>query len=505
MIAAGTAARAQLARKITVRLWVFGMVANTVGAAFVLAFLAYLFPLRIPQQEYDDALARVYPVLGIYLLLALPAGALVMESQFRRIRRWLQSGLPATEQERLLVLRHPRFSALASFGLWLGGAVAFAITLAGARPMLVAGGVETIVLGGLTACALQYLVYERMLRPAAGIALDGAALERPLLSVAARMKITWVLTTGIPLFGILGFSMNGVFGTRFDTSRIVAATLALAAIGVLVGFTSMVFAAKAVADPLVSMRGALAQVQGGDLDTRVQVDDASEIGLLQAGFNSMTAGLAERERLRQAFGTFVDPALADRVLAEGTDLAGEDVEVSLLFLDVQGFTAFAEQAEAQAVVAMLNDLFGVVVPVILRHGGHANKFIGDGLLAVFGAPERHEDHADRAVAAAVQIADEVDSRYGGEVRVGIGVNTGKVVVGTIGGGGRLDFTVIGDAVNTAARVEAATRRTGDRVLITDDTRSQLSSGRDRWAERPVVPLKGKRTTVRLFGQADEPG
>ena len=126
---------------------------------------------------------------------------------------------------------------------------------------------------------------------------------------------------------------------------------------------------------------------------RVPVVSTDETGELAASFNAMVAGLDERERLREAFGAFVDPALTERVLAEGTDLRGEEVEVSVLFLDVRGFTAFAERAAAHEVVATLNELYEAVVPVILRHGGHANKFIGDGLLAVFGAPERHADHA----------------------------------------------------------------------------------------------------------------
>jgi adenylate cyclase len=499
VITAGQSTRADLAHRITVRVWTFGLVANTVGAFVVLAFLVFLFPIKLPDQEFEAVLRAGLPALGIYLLVSLPLGAVVMDSRLRRVRRWLRSGHSATAVERLLVLRHPRFSTMVTFALWLGGALTFAVVLSDARPVLVWGGMETIALGGLTSCALQYLVLERMLRPIAALALaNGTPPERPLLGVAARLKITWALSTGIPLFGITAFGVNGVLGTRYDVERIVAASLALAVLGLLVGFAATAFAARAVADPLVAMREAVGSVQDGDLTARVQVDDASEIGLLEAGFNRMTAGLAERERLRQAFGTFVDPALAERVLSEGTDLAGEDVEVSLLFLDIRGFTAFAERSEARAVVAMLNGLFDAVVPVILQHGGHANKFIGDGLLAVFGAPERHEDHADRAVAAALEVAALVRERYQGEVRVGIGVNTGKVVVGTIGGGGRLDFTVIGDAVNTAARVEAATRQTGDDVLITDETRSQLAGGRDGWVERPAVPLKGKRTAVRLF-------
>jgi class 3 adenylate cyclase len=117
----------------------------------------------------------------------------------------------------------------------------------------------------------------------------------------------------------------------------------------------------------------------------------------------------------------------------------------------------------------------------MRHGGHANKFIGDGMLAVFGAPERHPDHAEKAVAAAVELGRCVQDYFRGELRVGIGVNSGRVLVGTVGGGGRLDFTVIGDAVNTASRVESATRETGDEVLVTEATsiccRVSLTIGR----------------------------
>jgi adenylate cyclase len=111
----------------------------------------------------------------------------------------------------------------------------------------------------------------------------------------------------------------------------------------------------------------------------------------------------------------------------------------------------SERWSAREVVGKLNKLYRLCVPEVPRHGGHANKFIGDGMLAVFGASERHPDHADRAVAAAVEIAPCVQTHFRGELWVGIGVNSGRVLVGTVGGGGRLDFTVIGDAVNTRAK------------------------------------------------------
>src|SRR5439155_26360243 len=105
----------------------------------------------------------------------------------------------------------------------------------------------------------------------------------------------------------------------------------------------------------------------------------------------------ERERLRTAFGSYVDPAVARRVLAEGELLDGEEVEATVMFVDIRDFTPFAEQASAAESVARLNQFFDLVVPILTKHGGHANKFIGDGVMGVFGAPDRLPDHADRAL------------------------------------------------------------------------------------------------------------
>ena len=261
--------------------------------------------------------------------------------------------------------------------------------------------------------------------------------------------------------------------------------------------------ADAVSGPITDLRDATRKVGAGDLSVRVPVVCTDETGELAASFNAMVAGLGERRQLHEAFGAFVDPALTERVLAEGTDLRGEEIDVSILFVDVRGFTAFAETAAPHEVVAALNGLYEAVVPVIRRHGGHANKFIGDGLLAVFGVPERDGDHAARAVAAAREIARLAGQGSAGRLRVGVGVNSGPVVAGTIGGGGRRDFTVIGDPVNTAARVEAATRITGDDILITETTLRALGPDAGGFHERPSAPLKGKAAAVRLYAPRGE--
>jgi adenylate cyclase len=254
---------------------------------------------------------------------------------------------------------------------------------------------------------------------------------------------------------------------------------------------------RSVLQPIQALQDGTARVAQGDFSVRVPVLGTDETGRLAGSFNTMVSGLAERERLREAFGAFVDPDVAERVLVEGTYLEGQEVEVTILFLDIRDFTGFSEREGPREAVARLNELFELIVPVLVGHGGNANKFVGDGLLGVFGAPERLDDHADRAVAAAIDIARSVREHYGERLRIGIGLNSGSVVAGTIGGGGRVEFTVIGDVVNTAARVQDVTRLTGDDVLLTEATRALLTGDHGGFVARGDAALKGKRTRVAL--------
>jgi class 3 adenylate cyclase len=355
----------------------------------------------------------------------------------------------------------------------------------------------------LCSVVLRYVALELGMRPlleAIGESLQVASPpEFASVSLHQRLLATVPMVTWGASFVVAGLLTDN--SRDLDTIGL-AGGVAVAVTAALSIWLSLVLA-DSVSGPIIDLRDATRRVGAGDLAVRVPVVSTDETGELSASFNAMVAGLGERERLHKAFGAFVDPALTERVLAEGTDLRGEEVDLSVLFVDVRGFTAFAESAAADEVVAGLNKLYEAVVPAILRHGGHANKFIGDGLLAVFGAPERHADHATRAVAAAREIAQLVRDGMGGELRVGVGVNSGRVVVGTIGGGERRDFTVIGDPVNTAARVEAATRLTGDDILITETTLRALGPHGDDFEERFSVPLKGKAATVRLYAPRRE--
>jgi adenylate cyclase len=252
--------------------------------------------------------------------------------------------------------------------------------------------------------------------------------------------------------------------------------------------------------PIRDLAAGTQRVATGDYSQRVPVVQDDDLGALAASFNRMQAGLAERQRLQAAFGTYVDPALAARLLEQGDDVfTGERRQVTVMFVDIRDFTPFAEANTAEDTVARLNALFEIVVPAVVDAGGHVNKFLGDGALAVFGAPNDLAEHADAAVNAAVLIHRMVAERFDGALRIGIGINTGVVIAGTIGGGGKLEFTLIGDTVNVAARVEQLTKTTGDAILLTEQSVEALASRPPGLSDRGSHALKGKSAAVQVFG------
>lgn len=255
-----------------------------------------------------------------------------------------------------------------------------------------------------------------------------------------------------------------------------------------------------ILQPIHDLAEGTERVAAGDYSQRLPVVQDDDLGALAASFNRMQAGLAERQRLQGAFGTYVDPALAARLLEQGDDIfTGERREVTVMFVDIRDFTPFAEANTAEDTVARLNTLFEIVVPAVVDAGGHVNKFLGDGALAVFNAPNDLAHHADAAVGAAVLIHRSVAERFGGELRIGIGINTGPVIAGTIGGGGKLEFTLIGDTVNVAARVEQLTKTTGDAILLTQQSFDALAFRPVGLADRGFHALKGKSAAVQVFG------
>ncbi len=355
------------------------------------------------------------------------------------------------------------------------------------------------VIPGFYGTVLSFSVGEILVRPLveeiAAELPDDLAFVPHGLSLARRLRLSvpaYTTTTGVVVAGLLGGSTDGPDGS----GRLVLTVVVSLAVGLFLSLELTNLLTVSITRPLGQVRAQLARVRDEDYAARAPVLSSDELGELAHDFNRMARGLAEREELRNAFGTYVDKEVVRLILSGQVPAAGVEVDVSILFCDVRGFTAYAERAEATEVVATLNALFAEIVPVVEAYGGHVDKFLGDGLMAVFGAPERQLDHADRAVDAARMIVDAVDLGVSG-LRVAAGVNSGRVVAGPLGGAGRLNFSVIGDAVNVAARVEAATRDTGDDLLITAATRDLLTRPQPLVA-RGLVALKGKSEPVEVF-------
>jgi class 3 adenylate cyclase len=359
-----------------------------------------------------------------------------------------------------------------------------------------------IFAGGSVAVAyaaiLHFFAAELTLRP---ILRDAAALlPADFAGMRVGVPLRWKLLGALPLINVItGVVVSGLSTDGSSTLQDLGVDVLVAVIvAFTISFELTLLLTRSIYTPVDDLLEATERVARGDLSARVPVLSGDELGDLAGSFNKMMSGLEEREKLQAAFGSYVDPQVARRVLDEGELLEGDEVEVSVLFVDIRDFTPFAESASAAESVARLNEFFDLVVPCLISHGGHANKFVGDGVLGVFGAPDRLRDHADRALEAACDIATAVEDRFGDQLQIGIGINSGPVIAGSIGGGGRLEFTVIGDPVNVAARVERTTRETGDTILLTEATRCLLTRDHVDLEPRGSMPLKGKADGVALW-------
>src|SRR5579884_474263 len=374
----------------------------------------------------------------------------------------------------------------------------------------VAGGtvsriIQYAILGAVLGTAVQLIAIhsfpEALLRPArvaiAGDTDVGDSLPRSRPTFAAWSNVS--MLAAVFAFAVAGAMLAAVVDRASEVPVLtVVSGCALTLVFALPITVGAAFSPSL--QPIRDLAAGTKRVAAGDYSQRLPVYQDDDLGALAASFNRMQAGLTERQRLQAAFGTYVDPILAARLLQQGDDVStGERRDVTVMFVDIRDFTPFAEANTAEDTVARLNALFEIVVPAVVDAGGHVNKFLGDGALAVFGAPNDLVDHAEAAVNAAVLIHQLVAERFDHELRIGIGINTGLVIAGTIGGGGKLEFTLIGDAVNVAARVEQLTKTTGDAILLTHQSVDALVARPHGLTDRAFHSLKGKSAAVQVFG------
>lgn len=471
--------------------------ANIVGAIAVMTFVFYFLPM--PEIDgLTKQLPNLVMVGALYLVFAVIVGMIVTFLLFRPVLDWQRN--PRAHDRNMvrnLVMRIPVYQAGVAATVWLIGIIIAVSSIASYSGRLsLAIGIST-VLAGMVVVLITYLQAERLVRPVAAIAIsrryEDSTLEPP---IRQRLLLTWAMTTGVPVLGILllvAGQRAGYFTPHIEDLTPALVALALTALGT--GLLGTVFVAMSVVDPIVELQEAINRARRGDGSVEVDIYDGSELGVLQAGFNEMMRGLGEREHIRETFSRFVGTEVADRALEERPQLGGEDRKVAVLFIDVIGSTDFAVSHEPEEVVEELNKFFQRVVAIVHRNDGIINKFLGDAALAVFGAPSNVYDSTSMALQAARELRREL---RGLELQAGIGVASGHVVAGHIGGHDRFEYTVIGDAVNEAARLTELAKDTPGRVLTNAATLKTANEAEQaRWTFMKSIELRGRHRMTQL--------
>jgi adenylate cyclase len=344
---------------------------------------------------------------------------------------------------------------------------------------------------------------------------DGAlsAVPRvPRLVVRARLLAIFLLVGVVPLavLGVLAYARAlDLAGADPATAADIVAGLRLTivflvGVGIAAAIGLSIFAANSVAAPLKDVENAMAEAERGRLDGRAPVVSTDEIGAVAEGFNRMLQGLREREMVKETFGKYVTPEIRDEILAGRISGEGELKEVTILFADIRDFTPWVEATAPREVVRDLNEYFTEMAEAIRAQHGLVLQFIGDEIEAVFGAPVASREHAALAVRAALDMRQRLrawnarrEAAGRPALRHGIGIHTGTVLAGNIGGAERLSYALVGDPVNLASRIQGLTKEFNVDILISEATRKSIDAA-VAVEELPAVRVKGRAEEVNVY-------
>ena len=476
------------------RLMWSGIAATLVGA-FLVAAYTLLLPQPPPRhfsQATDTAIAGT--ALAFYLAITTPFG-----------HWWCRRCVDRAEQRAsfdggIALLKLPGGIARMTFFLWAVAAVGFSAlqSMLSSDPHSSMRVFDAVFLGGCITAVIEYLGAEWLLRPTFANVLQGRLPQQRIgLGVRRRLRLSWVLGSGVPLLAVIVTPFNTTAAQRADLAP---AYVVLGCAGLLAGWLLSERSARSVTEPLRDLRHALRRVQEGDLDAAVVVDDAGEIGVVQSGFNAAVHGLRERRRIEQLFGMQVGEEVARLAIERGAHLEVERADSTVLFVDVVSSSALVNSRPPEDVAKVFARFFDVVVRAVHAEGGWVNKFQGDGAMCVFGPPARYDDHAARALRTARTLRRELLA-LAAELPgfdAAVGLSSGDVVAGNIGGADRYEYTVIGRPVHEAARLtEAAKHRLG-RVLASEEAVERAPDESSSWQVAEELTLRGLAHPVRSF-------
>ncbi len=476
------------------------------GSALALAYVIGLLDasaILIPLSGHTSATfaekdAVAVAVLGVLGTIGVAvAGVLHLAPTLR----WFVAGQAPSPRQRETAMKIARQQATILFAAWaVTGAISVFLNRA-AGPALLVPILLGVLFGGPAAAGTSLLLTQRIVRPIVGAATRGGEPRVAVPGVFARLVMLWFLCSALPIGVIAALVVLRSHGWLIAKSASLDVLILVVSLAVLLlGLPTMILTSRSISDPLGDVVDAMAEVEHGRIETYVGVYERSQIGRLQAGFNRMVTGLAERDRLRDLFGRHVGADVAHRAIEEGASLSGDVVEAAVLFIDLVGSTHLAESRPPQEVAGVLNDFFRIVVDAVDEYQGLINKFAGDAALAVFGAPLPTSSPASAALAAARALGTQL--RRLPVVDFGIGVSAGRVFAGNVGAENRYEYTVIGDAVNEAARLADLAKTADRRVLCSAAAIERADEGeRAHWAECYSTVLRGRSEATHVSAPA----
>lgn len=263
------------------------------------------------------------------------------------------------------------------------------------------------------------------------------------------------------------------------------------------------FMARQITLPVKLLTKGAQAIQDGDYNQTIEIKLKDEIGTLAHSFNNMAKGLAEKEKIHNLLGKVVSPAIAEELLKKDVELGGEERMVTTLFSDIRNFTEMCEGRAPAEILSLLNEYFTSVTSVIENNNGVVDKYIGDALMALFGAPLKSSNDANNAVNAAIEMCSALkllnhsfNQRNISSIRIGIGINSDIVVVGNMGSISRMNYTVIGAGVNFASRLEGLTKTYGVEIIISESSMKQADHF--IYQELDLVRVKGKTKPCKIY-------
>lgn len=420
-------------------------------------------------------------ISAAFLVIGVGFGAFLL---FRPVQRFMAGDLPFPAIERRLATL-PRSSAVLVACLY---APMLALRLLSPRVGITFGATIEVATWIDTAATflvitafnvvLTYFIVSAYLDRLCDHVFQARGVNFATFPGAFRRKIGLaILFVSFAAMILLGGDIASYSGDRLLREATMDVVGSVAGIAIVYYWTT-----QALTAPIARLDYGMRHVAAGDLTVRLPVTSDDEVGRATSGFNQMVEGLAERQYLRDTFGKYVSESVAAAILADqerGGRVADTLGEATLMFTDIEGFTTLAERLPPAEVARILNIYYATVVPAIQRHRGVVNNCIGDGLFASFNLPLPQKDHAAAALRAALDILKALASAAfpaGITVRTRIGINTGPVIGVTIGTADWLSYTLLGDAVNVASRVEQLNKEFGSSILATESTVRSAGDG-----------------------------